>query len=228
MQRRKFLYGVGASAIGGSALVGSGAFSRVESQRDVSIQVAQDPDAYLGLVPMDTPNSDNYVGLDEYGHLEIDIADQTEGEGVNSNSTTWFDGLFKIVNQGKDEITNLCFGMQQEDFEALDNVNVWVYTYDCDDEDRNLGGDDEEYVEHKFHVVGGGGHGRACHDDWPDLYPGATDDWSLEVGEELCVGLKVETKDVNAYGDDDESPSTLVDGTLTIEVDAPGAGEPGE
>ena len=73
MERRTFLIGAGGIALGGSALLGSGAFSRVESQRMVNIEVAPDPDAYLGLVPLETPNSYNYVGLDEKGHLFVSI-----------------------------------------------------------------------------------------------------------------------------------------------------------
>ena len=75
MKRRNFLIGVGGTAIGGSALLGSGAFSRVESHRDVAIQVANDANAYLGLKLLDTPNSNNFVYYDDQGHLAIDIGD---------------------------------------------------------------------------------------------------------------------------------------------------------
>lgn len=51
MNRRRFILGMGSVSIGGSALVasGTGAFSRVESQREVRIQPADDEDAYLGI-----------------------------------------------------------------------------------------------------------------------------------------------------------------------------------
>jgi len=110
MKRRKFLLGVGSATAAGSALIGSGAFSRVESHRDVSIAVAEDPDAYLGLDACNTVHGDNWVSIDEYGHLAIDISDHDDfsssgpaapGEGVNSDSTTWFDRVFRICNQGK-------------------------------------------------------------------------------------------------------------------------------
>ena len=101
MKRRNFLIGTGGAVIGGSALIGSGAFSRVESDRAVNIEVAPDPDAYLGMTPMDTPNGENFVDTDDKGHVFIDIADQPDGDGVNSNSTTWFDGLVELCNNGK-------------------------------------------------------------------------------------------------------------------------------
>ena len=96
----------GLSAVGGAA-VGTGAFSRVESQRGVSIQVAGDADAYLGLEPAeDSPNS-SYTSFDKKGHLQIEMSEATEdtiGDGVNSNSITYFETVFQITNQGKAEI----------------------------------------------------------------------------------------------------------------------------
>ena len=114
MKRRKFLLGVGSTAAAGSALIGSGAFSRVESQRSVTIQVAEDPNAYLGMDKCridgsETPNS-SYAHLDDDGHLEIfmnpenpTINDSPLGEGVNSDSTSWFDNVFQLCNQGKED-----------------------------------------------------------------------------------------------------------------------------
>ncbi|MFP8956492.1 hypothetical protein ACLI4Y_07175 [Natrialbaceae archaeon A-CW3] len=49
MKRRKFIVGTAAASIGGSALLGSGAYSTVESQREVRIRVQGDEDAYLSL-----------------------------------------------------------------------------------------------------------------------------------------------------------------------------------
>ena len=102
MKRRNFLVGVGGTAIGASALVGSGAFSRVESQRMVNIEVAHDRDAYLGMDVIEgSANSENYVGHED-GHLYIDIAAQGGyGDGVNSDSFTFFDDLFQLCNNGK-------------------------------------------------------------------------------------------------------------------------------
>ena len=112
MNRRTFLIGLSGTAVAGGALVGSGAFSRVESQRDVTVQVAEDPNAYLGLSGTGSPNSDNYVSIDDNGHLAIDISshddfsgpDTQPGEGVNSDSFTYFDGMVEVCNQGKEDV----------------------------------------------------------------------------------------------------------------------------
>ena len=104
MRRRHVLLGAGAAA-SGSALIGTGAFSRVESQRDVTIEVAEDSDAYLGLDEVEgSANSDNYVNLDEHGRLEIDISNNPNGGGgVNPDSVTWFDSMVEVCNQGTED-----------------------------------------------------------------------------------------------------------------------------
>ena len=50
MNRRVFLAGMGATALGGSALLASGATSRVESHRGATIGIVGDDEAYLRLV----------------------------------------------------------------------------------------------------------------------------------------------------------------------------------
>lgn len=50
MKRRTFVLGMGTAAVGGSALLGSGAFSRTESQRSVVVETVGDEDAYMRLV----------------------------------------------------------------------------------------------------------------------------------------------------------------------------------
>ena len=105
MKRRTLLLGAGSAAVAGGALIGTGAFSGVVSKRETKISVAHDEDAYLGLKRSDGPNR-SYVRYDEKGHLELRLnrKNPTEGggEGVNSDSHSWFDELFHICNQGKE------------------------------------------------------------------------------------------------------------------------------
>ncbi|MFP8888935.1 hypothetical protein ACLI4U_04095 [Natrialbaceae archaeon A-CW2] len=105
MNRRHFLLGSGSAAIGATALIGTGAFTGVVSKRSAKISVAHDRDAYLGLKRSDGPNR-SFVDYDRKNHLRIrmDRKNPTEGGGVgvNSDSTSWFDNLFHICNQGKE------------------------------------------------------------------------------------------------------------------------------
>lgn len=137
MNRRKFLIGAGGVTIGGSALLGSGAFSRVESHRDLTVQVAEDPDAYVGLAECDTVLGDNYVEIDEHGHLEIDIAESgNDGFGVNSNSVTFFDNVFQVTNQGKE--ATCVYIERPEDWPETEDGDPRVVFYVGDDRETSI------------------------------------------------------------------------------------------
>ena len=155
MDRRKFLVGLGSASVGGSALIGSGAFSRVEAQRSVTIEVAEDPDAYLGMDKChiggsDTPNS-SYAHLDEYGHLKIYMDDNNPtigntdlGEGINSDSRTWFDNVFQLCNQGKEDV---CVYIEDhEDWPYYDGDERRVEFYPGSFRDGSLIGEENQIL----------------------------------------------------------------------------------
>ena len=175
MQRRKFLLGVGSTAVAGSALIGSGAFSEVRAQRSVTIQVAEDPNAYLGMdkcryMGGETPNS-SYAHLDGDGHLEIFMNEENPtipnsdlGDGINSDSTSWFDNVFQICNQGKQAV---CVYIEDDDWptvESGDDVpsdavgKRQVDFYYMDEDGRSIVGEDNKLT--------------------------------LTVGECVCIGIK--------------------------------------
>ncbi|WP_293031189.1 hypothetical protein [Natronococcus sp.] len=126
MERRKFLIGAGGTAIAASALVGSGAFTSVEADRDITIDVEDDSDAFLALSAADTSNGDEYVE-EEDGIISISITDtDAGGEGVNRDATTTFDSLLNVENQGTQEVY---FGYENGD---LTNAGVALYQSDAD------------------------------------------------------------------------------------------------
>jgi hypothetical protein len=77
--------------------MGTGAFTAAEAERTVSVNVATDPNAYLGLDATDerasNSGSSNQLQLDFTGS-------DSGGSGLNPNATTTFDDLFTISNQG--------------------------------------------------------------------------------------------------------------------------------
>jgi len=150
MQRRKFVIGMGALASGAAAAVGTGAFSSVEANRDVSVELAGDADAYLALTAeRDDIISD--VGDDET--LDIDLGSQETdegGTGFNDDAVTEIDGVFKIENQGTQDGVDLSldeadvqdgvtFELQEETIDAGDStlVDVTVDTLDEDPEEED-------------------------------------------------------------------------------------------
>ena len=203
MQRRNFILGIGASAAGGSALLGSGAFSRIESDRSVSVQVADDANAYLQLHKCsidgdETPNS-SFVSLDGNGHLEIDMGDSgNDGSGVNSNSVTSFDDVFQIRNQGKEPV---CIDLRYDPIEVGDSEkaeeaglplpeqSVVFYKQGARDElSSNISNPD-------------GGNVFSPEDidiDGPNAMP-------LDVGEGVCIGIQTRTFGISAEADGPEN-----------------------
>ena len=104
MERRKFLIGAGSAAVGASALIGSGAFSFVRAERDMTVEVVDDEVAYLALEPTSAyaDIEEDQLTLDFAGGYTLSGADQN-GEGLNPNADSRFDDVFKITNQGTND-----------------------------------------------------------------------------------------------------------------------------
>jgi hypothetical protein len=104
MQRRKFIAGVGSLAAGAAAVMGTGAFTSVEADRQVDVQVAEDSNAYLGLDDSGVANDEYFdTNGDEYA---VDFSSTNAGgSGVNPNANTVAESVFTIKNQGTQEVT---------------------------------------------------------------------------------------------------------------------------
>ena len=98
MQRRKFVIGTGALASGAAAAIGTGAFSFVRADRDITVNVVDDADAYLGLEALSA------YAEDDDGQLGLSFEDNGYGEGLNDNADSAFDDVFTITNQGTNEV----------------------------------------------------------------------------------------------------------------------------
>jgi len=99
MQRRKFVLGLGSLAAGGAAAMGTGAFASVEATRTVNVNVVGDQSAYLGLTAQ-SPYAEN-AGK----QLKLDFGPNGYGgQGVNADAVTTFDGVFRMSNNGPNEL----------------------------------------------------------------------------------------------------------------------------
>ncbi|GAB3330109.1 hypothetical protein GCM10027355_36460 [Haloplanus salinarum] len=103
MQRRKFIAGVGSIAAGAAAVTGTGAFTSAEAERSVSMSVANDTNAYVGLKATNNANANEYVNSND-GTLEISIGNNDEGAGINKEAVTEFAELFEVTNQGTQQV----------------------------------------------------------------------------------------------------------------------------
>lgn len=106
MKRRMFILGMGSATAGGSALLGTGAFTSVQAHRTVEIEVAGDEEAYLGLLAnAENPVATDLVAEDGDGHLELTL------DSINEHADTDLDGLFRICNNGKQPV---CVWLEKE------------------------------------------------------------------------------------------------------------------
>ena len=126
MKRRNLLATVGFVASGGIA-VGTGAFSSVEAERTVSVEIAGDTDAFLGFKQregLDHVHS-NLANVSS-GLIEFDIDNalgEDRGQGPGSKSVYTFDNVFGVVNQGTEDVF---FEVEFEDIETLDGVGFYA------------------------------------------------------------------------------------------------------
>lgn len=141
MNRRQLLAGVGAVAAGGAAL-GTGAFTSADADRSVSVGVADEDQAYLALEPTQSENG-TFVNQDTSANdeLSIDINDaagtQDDGNGVGLSSVYEFDDVFRVENQGTQEIDVSIGELAGDDFDP-DVSGLTVQFYPGTDADTPL------------------------------------------------------------------------------------------
>jgi hypothetical protein len=94
------LAALGSVAVGGATAVSTGAFTSVQADRSVEVNVANDAKAFLAIEADDTPNGSEYVNTSG-GTVSLDFTGtDSNGLGVNKNGVTEFDDLLNITNQG--------------------------------------------------------------------------------------------------------------------------------
>ena len=100
MERRKFMIGAGSTAIGASAIVGSGAFSSVNAERSARVETTEDSDANLAFKANEEYEGDqeDYVTETEDGTVEFTF------ENINRNAVTVYDDLFVVKNNGTQSV----------------------------------------------------------------------------------------------------------------------------
>jgi hypothetical protein len=129
MNRRNVLIALAAVAIMTGVVFGTGAFTQVEADRSLDVNVAEDSAAFLALEPV--PENDEYVGSDtgDAGNnvVTLDLTSTTAGgQGINDDAVTTIDPVLNVTNQGTQEINvTLSAAPQGVDFtSAPDNLGV--------------------------------------------------------------------------------------------------------
>lgn len=113
MNRRNVLLGLGTAAAGSGAVFGSGAFSTVEANRDVKINIAADNNAALGIEP-----TTNATFLDDSGDaVFFDFTSGAEGtfDGINDGARISFGAEFILTNNGPNPVRVIIDEQQLEE-----------------------------------------------------------------------------------------------------------------
>ena len=96
------MLGLGTAVSGGAIVTGSGAFSAVEADRQLAVDIKPDSDAYLEI--RDEGEYSEFAEVDpESGTLTFSFSDNpifSEAEGVNEDSVFEFHSVFSVVNRG--------------------------------------------------------------------------------------------------------------------------------
>ena len=196
MQRRKFLIGAGALASGSAAAIGTGAFTSVEADRDVTVEVADDADAFLALSESGEPNDEYFV--EEDGEAGIDLGENEEGAtGVNLDSQTKVFNIMEVQNQGTQDVLVYT---PEDGIEGDDSFETF------DPHATDLPGDASEVEDEPWTLE------DEVNLTDPEPF-GDPDLITLEPGQSFNLGLWMNPADDAEVGDTDEI-------TITLEADA--------
>jgi hypothetical protein len=104
MQRRTLLAGIGSIAAGGAAVIGTGAFTQVSANRDVTVSVADDSDSRLAIRRARKSDGSLHANAAEYVVEEGDGTLALDLSNLNQDGTTIIDALLDFKNLGTQPI----------------------------------------------------------------------------------------------------------------------------
>jgi len=141
--RRKFITGLSALAAGSAAAVGTGAFTSTQADRDLTVAVADDASAYLGLEPAGSANSNAYASVGSNGQVSLDLSSTGNGgTGLNKNAETRIDELLIVSNQGTQTV-NVWVDIGLGNVSGIDNSDLYFFPGDATDTRLNNGAGSE-------------------------------------------------------------------------------------
>lgn len=222
MQRRKFLATVGSLAAGSAVAIGTGAFSNGQVDRGITVDVAGDANAFLGLHPLKA----QYAQVGNDGMLSLDFTDSNVvgDSGVNDEGVFWFDAVFRIRNNGTENVQVMI------DDDTLDHSDrVIFYGGSSDDFDQNAPFAGIVPYEGFSTLLGGSPNstaegGNVGDSDYTAIYV-MNGSWWVELapGEYIDIGVYVNTYDDFGDNIDEIDPDPIamgdsIDGTVQIKA----------
>ena len=141
MNRRKFIIGLGATTAAGGLAVGSGAFTSVEADRAMSVEINDDTEAYLTAQPLDENGDPVSEGPEPIAQeTPYAVIDEETGrlvltfESLNADAETLVTEVFQVANEGTQEI-GVFFDKEGENADAVEFYDQNDNRLDVDEED---------------------------------------------------------------------------------------------
>ena len=157
MKRRTAILGLGSLVISGGLAAGTGAFTVVEADRDITVDVADDAEALLGLDPDTLDNaayateSDGIVGVD----ISPDADGDFEGEGVSPFARTTIEEVIEVTNQGTQDVA-VFVEASDPSLDELDGDFELFATDPDDDSDDRANLREGTDIDDELQVIGAG------------------------------------------------------------------------
>lgn len=166
MKRRTLIAAVGTLGTAGAA-IGTGAFTSVEAERSVTVNIAEEDTGLLALEPREDDEGFFVIAPERNrNRLRFDFDNAMnvvdEAEGIGSNSVYRFDRLFDVTNQGAQTV------YFESSFGAIDDLDV-----DLDDIALYVEEEDDLHLDGETAVV------------------------KLEPGQSAALGFEIDSGDDN-------------------------------
>ncbi|GGI99774.1 hypothetical protein GCM10008995_07040 [Halobellus salinus] len=215
MNRRQLLVGLGGLVGGGGVITGTSAFTSVDADRQANVQVSDDVNGFLQIYPsdrgsLDQPNGTFALSNGVPGNqLSIDINDAsgtaTGGVGVGVDSQYVFDDVFRVRNEGTQDV-----------FVQVDSLVV-------DTDPAGPGNTGGEVRIDFFASQGADTNATGPSFSGADVIDGVNNELTVPVGTSRAIGILIETVDGSNY-DGVNNPTGTVNAppgtTTTITADA--------
>ena len=157
MKRRQLLTSAGIFAVGGTTVVGTGAFDLTSARRDITINSADDADALLGLDPDSLDNSEYAVEYDEI--IGVDISPDADGDfngkGVSPYARTTIEEVIEVTNQGTQDVA-VFVEASDPSLDELDGDFELFATDPDDDSDDRANLREGTDIDDELQVIGAG------------------------------------------------------------------------
>lgn len=140
MKRRTVISGLGAAAAGTALGVGTGAFTTVDAERQVSLNVVDDANAYVQLDSLDIdefPNATYFEDSDSRGDglIKLDVNSNTNGgEGIGLDSEYEILQIFELRNAGTEEVEFAFENDPDDDITDDERIDDLVYLDESGDD----------------------------------------------------------------------------------------------